>query len=168
MKQLQVIGTQNPDIDYIDRPTVKVIVQNDDGEILIINDGLLPGGGIDGDESNLAALKRELLEELGIEVTNQHEIGCVIQYRDLIGKRYVIYGYNAVYKDKVANPTPQDDREAQFTHNWYSLEDARLLLQSSIASAEADIEMSRNSDAEGRLSNRMTTKVLLDGLVEDS
>lgn len=166
MKQLQVIGTQDPLIDYIDRPTVKAVVRNSDNQILIINDGFLPGGGVEGDEDNTLALKRELLEELGIEITDQQEIGIVIQYRGLIKRKYVIYGYSAIYKDKVADPTPQDEREAQFTYDWYSIQDALRLLESSINKASDDIKKLKNSHTESRLYNLMTTKVLLDSFAK--
>lgn len=166
MKQLQVIGTEDSSIDYIDRPTVKVVVRNGDNKILIINDGLLPGGGVEVGEDNPTALKRELLEELGIEVTNQKEIGSVLQYRNAINRKYFIYGYSAVYKDKVANPTPQNDREAQFSYNWYSIGDALKLLESSITKASDNVEELNISDAESKLYNLMTTKVFLDNFAE--
>lgn len=168
MKQLQVIGTQDPSIDYIDRPTVKVIVRNSDNKILIINDGFLPGGGVEGNEDNASALKRELLEELGMEVTNQQEAGCVIQYRDLIKRKYFIYGYSAVYKDKVADPTPQDEREAQFTYDWYSIQDAQSLLQASIRKASDDFEKNKLSGTESKLYNLMTTRQFLDSFAQSS
>lgn len=168
MKQLQVIGTQDPLIDYVDRPTVKVIVQNSDNKILIINEGLLPGGGVEANEDNSSALKRELLEELGIEVTNQQEIGSVVQYRNLIKRKYIVCGYSAAYKDKVADPTPQDEREARFIYSWYSIEDAQRLLQTSIDRAANDAEKLKNSDTEGKLYNLMTSKVFLDSFAENS
>lgn len=168
MKQLQVIGTQDSSIDYVDRPTVKVIVRNSDNKVLIINDGLLPGGGVEGGENKSSALKRELLEELGIEVANEQEIGSVVQYRDFIKRKYVIYGYSSVYKDKVADPTPQDDRESLFTYDWYSIQDAQRLVQLSIDRAKRDAEKIKNSDTEGALFNRMATKLFLDSFVESS
>lgn len=168
MKQLQVIGTQDSLIDYVDRPTVKVIVQNSDNKILIINDGLLPGGGVEANENNSSALKRELLEELGIEVKDQQEIGSVVQYRDFIKRKYVVYGYSSIYKDKVTNPTPQNDREAQFSYDWYSIQDAQRLLQSSISRAGDDVEKLKNSDTESKLFNLMTTKLFLDSFAKSS
>jgi len=168
MKQLQVIGTQDSSIDYVDRPTVKTIVQNSDNKILIINDGLLPGGGVEGDENNSSALERELLEELGIEVTHQQEIGSVIQYRDFIKRKYIVYGYSSVYKDKVTDPTPQNDREAQISYDWYSIQDAQQLLRSSINKAGDNAEKLNHSDTESKLFNLMTTKVFLDSFAESS
>jgi 8-oxo-dGTP pyrophosphatase MutT (NUDIX family) len=166
MKQLQVIGTQDPFIEYVDRPTVKVIVQNSDNMLLLINDGLLPGGGVEANESNSSAMKRELLEELGIEVFNQQEIGSVIQHRNFIKRKYVVYGYSSVFKDKVSDPAPQNHREAQFTYDWYSLQDARRLLLSSIVKASDNDKRMNNSDTESKLFNLMTTKVLLDSFAE--
>ncbi|RWZ78744.1 MAG: NUDIX hydrolase [Candidatus Microsaccharimonas sossegonensis] len=168
MKQLHSIGTQDSLIDYVDRPTVKVIVQNSDGNILIINDGLIPGGGVEGDENNSSALKRELLEELGIEVTNQQELGSVIQHRNLIKRKYIVYGYSAVYKDKVTHPTPQNDREAHFSYDWYSLQDAEQLLRSSISKASDGFEKHKTSDMESTLFNLMTTQLFLDSFAESS
>lgn len=159
---------QDPSIDYIDRPTVKVVVRNSDNKILIINDGLLPGGGIEAGENDSLALKRELLEELGIEATNQQEIGSVIQYRNFIKRKYTIYGYSAVYKDKVADPTPQDEREAQFTYDWYSIQDAQSLLQASIRKASDDFEKNKLSGTESKLYNLMTTRQFLDSFAQSS
>ncbi len=168
MKQLQVIGTEDPSIAYVDRPTVKTIVLNSDNKILIINGGLLPGGGVESNEDNFLALQRELLEELGMEVTDQQEIGYVIQYRDFLKRKYIVYGYKSTYKDRVADPAPQDDREAQFVYDWFSIEDAQRLLESSISKASNDIETSGNDDTVGKLYNLMTTKLFLDSVAESS
>lgn len=168
MKQLQVIGTQNSLTDYINRPTVKVIVRNSNNKILIINDGLLPGGGVENDEDNLSALKRELLEELGIEVMNHQEIGYVTQYRNAIKRKYLVYGYTAIYKDKVTDPTPQDDREAQFSHGWYALQDALRILEASISQVRDNTAKLNDSEKESKLYNLMTTKIFLDSLTENS
>ena len=69
MKQLQIIGTQDDSIAYTDRPTVKVVVRRGD-EILLLNKGLLPGGGVDTGEADAQAIQRELLEEMGVNVKN--------------------------------------------------------------------------------------------------
>lgn len=168
MKLLKVIGTHDASIKYVDRPTVKTLVLNSDNKILIINEGLLPGGGVENDESNFTALNRELLEEIGIEVTDQQEIGCVVQYRDFLKRKYLVYGYTSLYKDTVAIPTPQDDREAQFVYDWYSIEDAQRLLEASISKAANDIKMSKGGDTVGKLFNLMTTQLFLDSFAESS
>lgn len=60
-------GPKTPNAYY--RVSVKALIANDEGKILVVNErGLgwdLPGGGLDWGESAGDALKRELLEELG-------------------------------------------------------------------------------------------------------
>lgn len=60
-------GPKTPNAYY--RVSVKALITNDEGKILVVNErGLgwdLPGGGLDWGESAGGALKRELLEELG-------------------------------------------------------------------------------------------------------
>ena len=67
MKSIATIGKIDESIQYIDRPTVKVIIKRDD-RVLLLNNGLLPGGGIDENESDDDAIVRELQEELGATV----------------------------------------------------------------------------------------------------
>lgn len=52
----------------------------------------LPGGGLDGDESPMAAAERETLEEAGLEVTVERLIG--IYYRP--GKGRLIFFFEAI------------------------------------------------------------------------
>lgn len=50
---------------------VRLLIKNDKGEILVANYGgayLLPGGKIDGNESVIEALKREINEEVGLDI----------------------------------------------------------------------------------------------------
>lgn len=61
------IGPETPDCYY--RVSVKALITNEGGEILVVNErGTgwgLPGGGLNWGEDALQALKRELKEELG-------------------------------------------------------------------------------------------------------
>ena len=67
MKTLKIIGQIDPSISYENRPTVKIVIKHGD-EVLILNRGLLPGGGINPGESDQDAINRELKEELGVAV----------------------------------------------------------------------------------------------------
>jgi len=76
-------GVKQEDIDYIDRPGVYAVIENNDKQIAIIetsNGYFLPGGGIDVIESDVDALKREIFEEIGYQVTVLEEIGEAIEY----------------------------------------------------------------------------------------
>jgi 8-oxo-dGTP pyrophosphatase MutT (NUDIX family) len=161
MKTLATIGQPDPSIQYNDRPTVKVIVKKGDA-ILLLNQGLLPGGGIDDRESDDAAIARELQEELGITVKDTHEIGTVIQYRNLLSKKYIVNGYTATLDTMGGVTNPQDDGEAQFVMKWLSVEDAKKFVRRSIEEVKM---LPMEDDAnQGRLYNLMTTKELLDTL----
>ena len=155
---ISTIGTVDESINYTDRPTVKVIIKKDNS-VLILNDGLLPGGGVDANETDLDAITRELKEELGATVIDAERVGMVIQYRNFLHRRYVIHGYIATLASIGGLPTPQDTGEAHFTHTWLSIDDALRLVANSIVIAKTK---SMDSDAnQGKLYNLMTTYELL-------
>ncbi len=158
MKTLATIGQPDPSIQYTDRPTVKVIVKKGDA-VLLLNQGLLPGGGVDDGESDDVAIARELQEELGITVKDTHEIGTVIQYRNLLSKKYIVNGYVATLDTTDGVTNPQDDGEAQFVMRWLSVEDAKKFVRRSIE--EAKLLPMEDDANQGRLYNLMTTQELL-------
>lgn len=161
MNPLATIGTIDEALSYVDRPTVKVVIKKDD-TILLLNDGLLPGGGVDSAESDLDAIARELQEELGATVVAIHKIGDVIQYRNFLGKRYIIKGYSAKL-ESIGGPTsPQDKGEAQFTKKWLPLDKALELVTASIELAKTK---PMDDDAnQGKLYNLMSVKAILQAI----
>jgi len=161
MKTLATIGQPDASIQYTDRPTVKVIVKKGDA-VLLLNQGLLPGGGVDDGESDDTAIARELQEELGVTVKNVHRIGTVIQYRNLLSKKYIVNGYVATLDTMGGATNPQDDGEAQFVMRWLSVEDAKEFLRRSIE--EAKLLPMEDDANQGRLYNLMTTYELLGNL----
>jgi 8-oxo-dGTP pyrophosphatase MutT (NUDIX family) len=158
---LNKIGIKDPAVTYIDRPTVKVLIQKG-ALILILNDGLLPGGGINDRESDTEAVKREIAEEIGATVTNIQPIGQVIQYREFLKKRYVIKGYTAQIMQCTSNTDPQDEGEKKFTYRWLLRQDALHLVEQSIE-AFADIDI-QNDTQQGKFFNLKTTFILLSEL----
>lgn len=158
MNILATIGSANPDIAYVDRPTVKVVVRKA-GRVLLLNQGLLPGGGIDEGETQIEAITRELQEELGMSVTGVEEIGAVIQYREYLGKRYVIYGYAADFAGETGERDPQDEGEAGFIEHWLTVDEARKTVQESIA--ELELNPGDDDAYQGRVYNLRTSGVLL-------
>lgn len=160
MKLLGVIGKKDKSIEYVKRPTVKVIIIRDD-EVLIVNDGLLAGGGVDDGETHEQAITRELLEELGATVCNIREIGQVIQYRNFLGKEYEVYGYVAEFKDFITSPAPQDEGEAAFVYKWMSKNDALQYVAESIAKLKSANPKIVSDTVQGALYNRITSLTLL-------
>jgi 8-oxo-dGTP diphosphatase len=162
MNILSTIGQQDTLVQYTDRPTVKVLIK-DENKVLILNNGLLPGGGIEPNESDQEAIARELQEELGATVKDTQYIGTVVQYRSLLGRKYVINGYTASLDTIGGLTNPQNEREAQFTSQWLSLEDAIAYVSSSIEDAKQK-PMDDATDQQSKLYNLMTTLEFLKAL----
>lgn len=163
MEILSTIGRAEPSINYIDRPTVKVVVRDDD-KILILNHGLLPGGGVDDSETDEQAIMRELQEELGVTVRSIKPIGIIIQYRNFLNKKYSIRGYEAALEASSGLTSPQDEGEAQFVEKWLTVGEALRLVLTSIEEAkQAPMD---NDAVQGRLYNLMTTYTLLSKVVQ--
>ena len=158
MKSLAVIGEKDSSINYTDRPTVKVVIKKDD-HILILNNGLLPGGGIDSKESDAEAINRELLEEIGVAVEKIDELGRVTQYRNYLKKIYLVFGYQATFSRFSGAPTPQDDGEAMFTYTWATKDEALHLIDKVIQEQKAHALDS--DESQGRLYNLMTARVII-------
>jgi 8-oxo-dGTP pyrophosphatase MutT (NUDIX family) len=158
---LATIGQFDASLQYVDRLTVKVIIRKD-GKFLILNKGLLPGGGVDSGESDNEAITRELQEELGVTVRNVHEVGTVVQYRSLLGKKYIINGYIATLDTTNNLTNPQDNGEAQFIMRWLELENALVHVSKSIEDTK---QKPMDNDAnQGELYNLMTTYKFLKAL----
>ncbi|MFZ3009809.1 MAG: NUDIX hydrolase [Candidatus Microsaccharimonas sp.] len=158
MNILATIGQVDPAIQYTDRPTVKVIIKKDD-KLLILNRGLLPGGGIDPGESDQDAITRELQEELGVTVKNVQEIGTVVQYRNLLDKKYLINGYTSELETTGGLTDPQNEGEAQFIVQWFTLDEAIAYVSESIE--EAKLKPMDDAANQGKFYNLMTTYELL-------
>ena len=158
-----IIGVHNLSIEYKDRLTAKALMLNDEDKVLIINDGLLPGGVVEENEGFLEALHRETMEELGITINDTKELGTVVQFRDFIKKKYIINAYTAQYLDNSCAPSPQDEREAAFAYDWYTITDATQLLDRSISHMhESALEL--DGANQGKLFNLKTTQVFLEML----
>jgi 8-oxo-dGTP pyrophosphatase MutT (NUDIX family) len=154
MNILTTIGQEDDLIQYTNRPTVKVLIKKDD-KLLILNEGFLPGGGINQGESDQDAIKRELQEELGVTVKDIQIIGTVVQYRNLLDRKYIINGYTATLETAGGTTNPQDEGEAQFTILWLTQEEAFVYFAESIEKAK--LKPMDDDAYQGKLYNMMTT-----------
>jgi len=124
-------GTKQDGIDYIDRPGVYAVVENNERQIAVIETGngyFLPGGGIDIGESDLDALKREIVEEIGYQASILLEIGEAVEYMNAHSeeKHYQIRSrfYKVQLGSKVGEGVEKDHRLV-----WLWQEDAIKLLK---------------------------------------
>ena len=88
------------------RKAVRTILLNDSGEIALLhkaekNEYKLIGGGIENQETLEQALRREVLEESGCEISILEELGYVEEYRTL--NNFIQTSY--VYVTKVSKNT---------------------------------------------------------------
>jgi 8-oxo-dGTP diphosphatase len=124
-------GTKQDGIDYIDRPGVYAVILNNHRQIAVIettNGYFLPGGGIDTGESDVEALKRELLEEIGYQASVLGEIGQAVEYIQAYGeeKHYQIRSsfYKVQLGTKIGEGIEKDHRLV-----WLQQEGAIKLLK---------------------------------------
>lgn len=88
------------DIVWKERPTGKVVLFNEDDQIALIGNKvndffLLPGGGIEADESILDGIRRECREETGCEIDIQDALGVTEDFRSRDSKHCISFGYSA-------------------------------------------------------------------------
>lgn len=128
-----VFGKKEQDKTYQARYGAYVVVSRKKGQEVILVQApngayFLPGGEIEGAETHLEAIKREMLEELGFEVVVGNYLGEAVEYfysshRDTYfyhpGYFYVVNSW-----EKVAAPTEK-------TNNlrWVTPDEAMLLLK---------------------------------------
>lgn len=94
-------GTPAVDPAHFDtRSAARAVLFDRTGAVYLMHVGLhgyhkLPGGGIDEGESIEAAMRRELLEEVGCEAEIAAELGAVVEYRDYTKLKQTSYCYLA-------------------------------------------------------------------------
>jgi len=94
---------------YYRRGAARAIVRDNVGAIAIMHAAKagyykLPGGGINDGEETVAALHREILEEVGAKISVTGEIGIVHEYRDFCQMEQTSYAYMATVEGELGAP----------------------------------------------------------------
>ncbi|MHC5249032.1 NUDIX hydrolase [Enterococcus sp. LJL90] len=96
---IPTFGLKTENVEYISRYAVYVVLPNQKNELAIVQapNGayFLPGGEIEAGEDQLAAIQRELIEELGVEATLGNYYGQADEF--FFSRHRDTYYYNPGY-----------------------------------------------------------------------
>ncbi|WP_193726721.1 NUDIX hydrolase [Paenibacillus guangzhouensis] len=140
IKEIYPHGNNSPnsEISYRVRKAARAIVWNDTKKMALLyvsSDGYykLPGGGIEAGESYEDALRREVLEEVGVQIEILQELGHTIEYRDHIQQLQLSYGYITQVQGENGQPAfTALEQDQGFTLLWVSIEEAARLMKENI------------------------------------
>lgn len=140
-KQIDIFPNQADnwsEVSFEDRPTGKAIVFDDQNNIALVGTKvnsfyLLPGGGINKDESIENGIIRECLEEIGCRVGLEHNIGIVDDYRNRDKKHCINHCYTAkLIGEKGKLDLTEDEAKNGLHVIWVPLNEAVDILQKEV------------------------------------
>lgn len=121
---------------FIERQAGRAVVFDETDKIALLHATKkqyhkLPGGGVEEGEDLEAALRRELLEEIGCNVENIQELGIIQEFRNKFGVRQLSYCYIADVSGVKGTPNLEEGEIAEgFVATWVDLDTAISILES--------------------------------------
>lgn len=122
---------------YRVRKAARCIIVNDLLEVAVLhvrNKGYykLPGGGVEKQETLEEALRREMLEEVGVEIKLIREVGLILEYRNQFEQLQISYCFLAwVRRDHHITHFTQKEIQDGFELKWVPMYEAIQLIRSS-------------------------------------
>lgn len=93
----------------------------------------IPGGGIENGENIIKALKREIMEELGIKIKNIKPLGEIKEYHTKNKYYQISYCFTAKVKKKVKNPKyTENEKSAEMELKWLTKHEALEAMKNNI------------------------------------
>lgn len=120
-------GNKENDTIYCDRPGAYAVFVNDKDEIGVVeNNGyyFLPGGGIEKNETESAALIREVREETGIEVEIVRQVGRANEFQISFDKKSKLNQIDYFYKCIIVTEH-NDQSDKSHIFKWVNFENAK-------------------------------------------
>jgi 8-oxo-dGTP diphosphatase len=126
-----VFGQIDTSVTYVDRPGAYGFLRNGNGDVAIIQTTFgffLPGGGQDGAETPEAALRRELIEEIGYDLIHSRLIAQAIQYHwsKFYGQHFKKVG--TFFEIKAVPMVPHPGYQNEHSLLWWPIEYAKTKL----------------------------------------
>ncbi|MBU2053174.1 MAG: NUDIX domain-containing protein [Nanoarchaeota archaeon] len=110
---------------------VGAIIHNNEGRIFLMTSPkwkgwIIPGGEIESDETEEQSLKREILEELGIEIEDITRVGEKIKKaeRDFYDSNVEFHFIDFFARAKQTNITPNEEIS---DYGWFTIDEALQL-----------------------------------------
>ncbi len=116
------------------RKASRAVVLNGENEIAVlhIENGQyhkLPGGGFEETENSTAALKREVLEEVGARIEAVELLGIAIEYKERFNQIQISYAFMASAVGDIEQPSFTDkEKKDGISLKWFSLAEAEKKL----------------------------------------
>ena len=134
MKLIKLVNPKNVSDEEADkydiRNAVRAIVFGKDNLVALLHATnnhyyKLPGGGIEENEDDEVALKRECKEEIGCAIEIIKELGQVIEYRENWKLKQISFCYIAKLAGEKGTPElTESETEEGFETVWLSIDDA--------------------------------------------
>lgn len=121
------------------RNAVRAVVFDGEGRVGIVyvtngNYWKIPGGGVEQGESFIQALERELMEEAGVSVVVEKEIGAIIERRDQWEQLQISYCFLArVFGGKQNPKFDEKERVEGFLLQWMPYKEALQKFQENVS-----------------------------------
>lgn len=120
------------DSGYQAREAVRVIVFDNENKIALYGSDyyLIPGGGVEGNESLIDACLRECLEEIGCKIKNINKIGISKEVKSKNALVQNAHYFTANLEGEKGNPLSTQSNELGRKIVWIKLEEAIELMKS--------------------------------------
>ena len=123
---------------YQERTAARAVVFDADKKIALLHSTVhnyhkLPGGGVESGEDLLAALEREVEEEIGCQIEDIQELGSIEEFRKRISLHQWSHCYTARLVGEKGVPKLEADEMAEgFVTVWMPLDKAIETLQAEL------------------------------------
>lgn len=127
--------------EWRERQTVKALIVDNNNNIALVGNKwwrLLPGGGVEQNETHEEAVGREAMEEVGCNITDIQEFACTEDFRNKDGVHQITHFFTAKLDGEKGEPTTTQDDEQGMKVDWLTLDEAINLLEREVREIPPD------------------------------